>query len=223
LVAFQAAAQIMQLFMGLSGFFAWHVTKRAHTTIPNTPHGRLFGYIPEADRLNAGIFVFQTWDFFASLFIPEHASPVFLAHHVVAALTAYFSLEHAYVHHYAIFFGGCSEISSIFLVICDFDVYFPAGRGSAWGAFVTFCQLAFTLTFFYYRGVGWWKVSYNLWSDALTVLKKTPANVGLPTGKKWFLYVFLAADVMLGSLQLYWILFGIVSVCCVIWVLKKLA
>jgi hypothetical protein len=211
--------------MGVTGFVAWHVTKRAHTAIPNTPHGRLFGYILEADRLNAGIFVFQTWDFLASLMIPEHSSPVFLAHHLIAAMTAYFSLEYSYVHHYAIFFGGCSEISSIFLVICDFDVYFPAQQqGSAvWATIVMFCQVAFTLTFFYYRGVGWWTVSYKLWSDALTVLSdkksesSSPSSPSLPTGKRWFLYIFLAADVILGSLQLYWIFFGIVRFARLVW------
>ena len=79
----------MQLFMGITGFLAWHVTKRAHTGVISTTKGRLFGFLQEADRLNAGIFVFQVWDFFASLFIPEHAT-----HHVLAALTGYFSLKY---------------------------------------------------------------------------------------------------------------------------------
>ena len=194
--------------MGITGFWTWHVSRRAHTAIPDTPEGRIFGFIEEGDRLNAGIFVFQVWDFFASLTIPEHATPVFLTHHVLAALTAYFSLEYQYVHHYAIFFGGCSEISSIFLVICDFDVYFPAGRGSLWGAFVTMCQALFSLTFFYYRVLGWWQESYRLWSDALIVLDK---KSGLRGGKSMsFLYVFLAMDIVLGILQLYWFGFGII-------------
>ena len=84
------------------------------------------GYLPEADWPNAGIFVYQTFDFFASLIVPEHCTAVFLTHHVLAAFTAWMSLEFQMVHYYAVFFGGCSEISTIFLVLCDFDVYFPA-------------------------------------------------------------------------------------------------
>jgi hypothetical protein len=198
----------MQIFMGVTGFLAWHWTKRAHIAIPNTPEGRLFGYLDEADRLNAGIFVFQVWDFFFSMMIPEHATFIFLSHHVLSALTAWFSLEYQLVHHYAIFFGGCSEISSIFLVACDYDVYFPASRGSGWGAFIFFCQASFTLSFFYYRVIGWWMVSARLWTDVMYMRKNNLAEQYRP-GKAWFLYVFLAMDIVLGLLQVYWFGFAI--------------
>jgi hypothetical protein len=206
-VAFQAAAQVMQLFMGITGFMAWHVTKRAHSAIPATPEGRIFGYLEEADRLNAGVFVFQVWDSLASFFVRGYATPIFLTHHFLAALTSYFSLEYQYAHHYAIFFGGCSEISSIFLVVADFNNYFPAGDGTLWRGFVTFCVGGFVVSFFYYRLVGWWQVSYSLWSDVLIVLDK---KTGLrPEKSLYFLYVFLFMDVALGSLQVYWFAFGI--------------
>ena len=152
--------------MGCTGFMAWHVTKRAHKALPSTPEGRVFGYLEEADQLNAAIFVFQVFDFFASLSIPEHCTAVFLVHHILSAITAWFSLEYQLVHHYAIFFGGCSEISTIFLVFCDFDVYFPASRGSLWGGFIFFCQVSFTLTFLYYRVIAWW--IQKSWSFAMS-------------------------------------------------------
>ena len=193
--------------MALTGFTAWHVSKRAHSLA--TPEGRLFGYLEEADVLNAGIFVYQTWDFIFSLLIPEHSSMVFLAHHALAALTAWFSLEHQLVHHYAIFFGGCLEISSIFLVLCDFDVYFPASRGSLWGTVIIFCQAMFTLAFLYYRVIMWWVVSVQLWSDVLYIRDNKLAEQYRP-GKVWCLYVFPVMDVVLGLLQLYWFGFGIV-------------
>jgi hypothetical protein len=208
LFGFQVSSGIMQLFMGTTGFLAWHWTKRAHSAIPPTPEGRLFGYLEEADRLNAGILVFQTWDFFFSLLIPEHRTMVFLTHHFLAGLTAWFSLEYQFFNHYAIFFGGCSEISTIFLVFCDFDVFFPAGRGSVWGTFILFCQASFTVAFFYYRIVGWCIVSYRMWSDVLYARKNNLAEQYRP-GKAWFLYVFLFMDVVLGGLQAYWFGFGI--------------
>ena len=108
LFAAQAASGIMQIYMGGMGIYAWHITKRCSTKIPQTPEGRLFGYLEEADRLLVGIFVYQTYDFFKSLLVPEHNSTIFLVHHAVASFTAWMSLEYQMVHYYAVFFGGCS-------------------------------------------------------------------------------------------------------------------
>jgi hypothetical protein len=203
LFAFQFTAEIMQVFMGVTGFLSWHNKSRK---LIKTPEARLFGFIPAADRLNAGILVFQVWDFIFSLMIPEHATPVFLTHHVLAALTAYFSLELGLVHYYALFFGGCSEISSIFLVFCDYDVYFPAeNHGETWKLFILFNQAMFTLLFVGYRVIGWWVVSYSLWKDAFAVNKEL-----LPLGKARFLNIFLGMDLALGLLQLYWFVFGMI-------------
>lgn len=210
LFAAQATSAIMQVYMGGMGLFTWHLTKRAKTRIPQTPEGRLFGYLDEADMLNAGIFVFQTFDFFASMSVPEHSTPIFLTHHLLTAITAWMSLEYQMVHYYAVFFGGCSEISTIFLVLVDFDVYFPAqDRGSTWGTIISFCQVAFTISFLYYRVIGWLQVSIGLWSDVLHVAKKGVIEDFRP-GKAWFLYAFLAMDLLLGSLQFYWCFFIIV-------------
>lgn len=108
LFAFQAASAVMQLFMAGMGLYAWHIGKRCNKGLPQTPEGRLFGYLPEADTLLVGIFVYQTFDFFASMSIPEHNTVVFLGHHALASFTAWMSLEYQMVHYYAVFFGGCS-------------------------------------------------------------------------------------------------------------------
>lgn len=209
LFAFQAASAVMQYYMAGMGFYAWHWSKSVTHKLPQTPEGRLFGYLEDADRLLVGIFVYQTFDFFASMLVPEHNTTVFLAHHALASLTAWMSLEYQMVHYYAVFFGGCSEISTIFLVLVDFDVYFPAEHGSLWGMIILFCQVSFTFSFLYYRVIGWWQVSLGLWKDILYAHSKGIIEDYRP-GKAWFLYAFLAMDVMLGSLQLYWFFFGIV-------------
>jgi hypothetical protein len=206
LFAFQFTAEVMQLFMGITGGLWWHSNARK---LVKTPEARLFGFIETADRLNAGIFVFQTWDFFFSIMIPEHATMVFLTHHVLAALTAYFSLEYQLVHYYALFFGGCSEISSIFLVFCDFDVYFPAdNHGPVWKLFITFNQAMFALLFLWFRVIGWWIVSYQLWKDVFHVKKKNEQVVS--RNKTRFLHVFLFMDLALGLLQVYWFVWGMI-------------
>lgn len=204
LFAFQISSGIMQIILATTGFREW---RKQQTNL--TAEGRLFGFSEEAEYLNAVIVVFQSWDFVFSLAIPEHATPIFLGHHLLAALTAWCSLEYQLVYYYAIFFGGCSEISSVFLVLCDFDVYFPADRGSIWGGIIFFCQACFVLTFFYYRVVGWLWVSLPLWKDTLSVLKKDTTHNLRAAGVSWFLIVFLAMNVILGLLQVYWFGFGI--------------
>jgi len=208
LFAKQIISFFMQMILGTTGFLVWHWTKQAHNGIPATPNGRIFGYLKEAEYLLLVIVVYQVWDFIFSLPIPEHATPIFLVHHLLAGITAWLSLEFQMVHHYAIFFGGCSEISSIFLALCDFDVYFPASRGSLWSTIVFLCQASFALGFVYYRVAGWLWVSIPLWKDVFHVLKSKDSEQLRP-GKSWFLFVFLAMNFLLGLLQFYWFGFGI--------------
>ena len=98
----------------------------------------------------------------------------------------------------------------MFLVLINFDVYFPMeDRGSLWGTVITACQVIFPLSFLYYRVIGWWQVSFQLWSDVFHVAKKGRIEEYRP-GKGWFLYGFLVMDFLLGLLQVYWFAFGIV-------------
>lgn len=211
MAGYSVSSGIMNIFMASVGFLAWHWNRRAHTALPPTPEGRLFGYLEEADRLNAGIFVFQTWDFVIAAFvISEHGTPIYLAHHLLTGLTSWFSLEYQFVHHYAIFFGGCSEISTIFLLVLDFHESFPHVFSTVawWDTVIAVSQPTFVLCFAYYRVVGWWAVSHRLWSDVLYARKHDLIEQYRP-GKGWFLYVFLIMDVLLGGLQCYWFFFEI--------------
>lgn len=108
LFAGQVASGVAQVYIGGMGLYTWHIAKRTKTGIPQTPEGRLFGYLEEADQLLVGILVYQTYDFFHSMFVPEFCTPIFMGHHLVAALTALMSLKYQMVHYYAVFFGGCS-------------------------------------------------------------------------------------------------------------------
>lgn len=94
LFAFQIASGSAISFCGILGFYVWHITRRAHTALPQTPEGRLYGYLPESETIAAVNFSFQCWDFFISLLIPEHRGPVMLLHHTAAAILCYLSLEY---------------------------------------------------------------------------------------------------------------------------------
>ena len=102
-----------------------------------------------------------------------------------------------------VFFLGLSEFSSIFLVFISLAEYFPPARGSLMDRWVAICGLCFALTFAMYRVVLWWKVVFQLWSDAMFVQKNGLVHLMRP-GKTYVLRMFLALSVPMGLLQLYW-------------------
>jgi hypothetical protein len=93
LFAFQITALFAISLAGISGFMSWHMNKRPHTAVPATPEGRLFGYLPEAEKLASIMFTFQVWDFFVSIIIPEHRTAVMMSHHVMAATVSWCSIR----------------------------------------------------------------------------------------------------------------------------------
>jgi len=204
LFSFQVASGVALTSCAVIGIMAWHVTKRAHVALPRTPEGRLFGYLPEAELLAALNFTFQSWDFAVSLTIPEHATPIMLGHHLMAAMVSWCSVRYQYLHYYGIFFLGITEVSSIFLVFVDLARYFPPVPGSAFDTSVgLFFAPLFAATFLYYRVVLWWPESYRLWSDVRHVVRIGRAGQLRP-GASWVLYLFLALNLPLGLMQLYW-------------------
>lgn len=194
-------------YMAYHGAKGWHMERW-----PETPRERILGRRLTAERLCAGIMAYQTWDFCASASLPSHRNFIFLAHHVAAALTAYLTLEYQMMHTYSLFYGGCSEISTLALVWIDLDKYFPAAQngapaGSAWQTFIVANQGLFVLLFVSYRLIGWIGWSVPLWRDTFYVLQQKDTKHYRP-GQTWFLYVFLAMDIALGSLQVYWFVYS---------------
>lgn len=85
--------------------------------------------------------------------------------------------------------------------------YFPPASGSSFDTFVGgICGPLFVITFFYYRVWMWWKVSFQLWKDALNAIHSGMAEKMRPE-KSFVLYIFLTINILLGLLQLYWFRF----------------
>jgi len=205
LLAYKAVAIVCMMTMGLIGVYNWHFTsefKRLGSKSA-TPEERLFGQIKASEYLNVVIFCYQLWDFVVSLTIPEHMDAVFLVHHLLALLTAYCSLEYQMVAYYSIFYGGCSEFSSIFLIFLDKHKVIPVPEGSFLEIWIQTCQIMFFLTFSYYRIYGWIGYSFPLWRDCQAVIDSGSAEKHRP-GKTYFLRVFQGLDFTLGALQCFW-------------------
>ena len=203
LIAYKVTSAMCMTYMGLMGLYNWYFTKRLQELSQTSPEDRLFGPCDAGDHQNVAIFCYQVWDFCVSLTIPEHMEPIFLVHHVLAALAGYFSLDTGMVPYYAVYFGGCSEVSSIFLVFADMDELVPPTSGSTYEQCILLCKTLFALSFTYYRVVKWWIVSVQMWSDSLLVLRTGSGEKQRP-GKSFFLYVFLALNALLGMMQLFW-------------------
>ncbi len=206
LIAYKVVALLSMITMGSIGVYNWHFTqtmKQLGSKKEATPEDRLFGYLPASNHLNVVIFCYQLWDFVVSLTIPEHMDAIFLVHHLLALLTAYCSLEYQMVTYYSIFFGGCSEFSSIFLVFLDKRKAIPVPPGSLADQWVQCCQVLFFLSFSYYRIYGWISYSIPLWKDCQAVIDSGSVHKHRP-GKAYFLRLFQGLDFVLGALQCFW-------------------
>lgn len=191
LFAFQMTSIWAILACGCLGLMAWYGPDRVSQS--SLPARRLRGYHWAGEWLCAVNFTFQVWDFFVSLFIPEHATSIMLTHHTLAAVVSFCGLYYESLHYYAVFFLGLSEVSSIFLVFVDLSKYFPPVPGTWYDIWVqSVCGPLFVVTFLYFRVVRWWPLSWQLWQDT----QRAPPS--------WLNRLFVGINLPLGILQLYW-------------------
>jgi len=94
LVAFQILSLVNLAYLGLLGVYTYYISKKVKKSVPNTPQGRIFGKLAEADYVNMRIVVFQGWDFVASIFFEEHCTLIMMTHHVFAFICGVFSLKY---------------------------------------------------------------------------------------------------------------------------------
>lgn len=111
----------------------------------------------------------------------------------------------------AVYFGGVSEFSSIFLCISQLFQYYPPSTlslpdttlSTILHTLESFCQAMFVLTFFIFRIIGWATYSYMFIRDSVYILKNGLVKRFSP-GSGWFLWYLLSMAVLLGGLQVYW-------------------
>ena len=208
LFAFEGVCATVFVIMTYVSIKSWHVDKHPQKTLPQTAVGRVYGYSSQSEKMAALSFVFQFWSIVATPFIPEFYSNIMMGHHIMAATVSFLALHYQYYHYYVVFFLALTEVSSVPLVIMSLGKYFPH---TFFGSLVPIAQPLFALSFSYYRVYLWNKVSYGLWSDAITVLKRNNSKGGSTCiaedyrpGKTYCLYLILLIDVILGLLQLFW-------------------
>lgn len=212
LFAFQVVSFFNLTYLGLLGFHTFYISKRASSALPPTPQGRLFGIFPEADYINAAIVIFQGWDFIASIFFEEHCTMIMMTHHLLAFTCGFFCLVYEVHPYYAVYFGGVSEFSSIFLCVSQLFQFFPPVSlvpassilSSILPVFEIFCQAGFIITFILFRIVGWTQKSFMLLSDGTYVIKNGLLQRHSPESG-WFLRYLMTLCLGLGGLQVFWL------------------
>lgn len=217
LFAFQVVSFINLSILGVLGFYTFFISKRASSALPQTPQGRYLGTIgtggrlfPEADYVNAVIVIFQGWDFVASMFVEEHCTAIMMTHHFMAFVCGFFCLYYEVCPYYAVYVGGVSEFSSIFLAVSQLFQYYPpstlatsSNLAATFSTIETACQGMFVLWFFAFRIVGWGYMTYWLVSDGRYIIKHGLLKRHCP-GSGWFLWYLMGASVSLGALQVFW-------------------
>lgn len=230
LLAFQLVSLLNLSYLGLLGVHTFFVSKRASTALPQTPQGRYFGNVlgdgraplPEADWICAAIVIFQGWDFVVSMFFEEHCTGIMMCHHLVAFVCGFFCLVYEVNPYYAVYIGGVSEFSSIFLCISQFFQFCPPASlvspySSSYNvlgvhipilhllsAIEAFSQIMFVISFLMFRIVGWAYCSYRFCTDGSYIMKHGLVRRYSP-GSGWFLWYLLVCCLGLGALQVFWV------------------
>mmetsp|Transcript_11644 Transcript_11644/g.18911 ORF Transcript_11644/g.18911 Transcript_11644/m.18911 type:complete len:319 (-) Transcript_11644:211-1167(-) len=224
LLAFQLVSLLNLSYLGLLGVYTFFISKRALNELPQTPQGRYFGNVltegrvllPEADWICAVIVIFQGWDFVVSMFFEEHCTRIMMCHHFLAFICGFFCLVYEVNPFYAVYIGGVSEFSSIFLCISQFFQFCPpASLVSPSSSYVlpilhllsaieAFSQIMFVISFLMFRIVGWAYLSYLLCKDGSYIMKHGLCRRYSP-GSGWFLWYLLACSLGLGALQVFWV------------------
>ena len=138
-------------------------------------HERVFRFSPTASRMCMFHVAWEIKNFIDSVYAKDGIEHI--VHHAVTATLAYFGL-HPYLHIYAGFFFGLSEISSMALSLI---VLFVNDRHSQvyikdiekdYPTLQIVIGAYFSLTFFVVRVIAWPYVSYLFWKDCYALFQE---------------------------------------------------
>jgi hypothetical protein len=148
------------------------------------------------DHLIAPMIAYQGWNVVLCLLNADLRDPAMIGHHIATGSLAYFGL-HPYVHYYALFFFGFSELTNIPLTMVDIFKYFPELKDNM-SIVNEVCRVTFAVSFIAIRIIMWPIVSYQFWLDSFDLLQTGAAHSNFVVG------VFLGANIFLTGLQFLW-------------------
>ncbi|CAM9953233.1 unnamed protein product [Ectocarpus sp. 6 AP-2014] len=163
----------------------------------NTIEDRLYGPSVGALVIGKVNLAFQFYDLVATVFIGRLCKVEMIVHHALATVMCYFLMRDCYVHYYAMFFLGISEVSSVPLVFVDVFKFFPDVAASFEGV-NNLLRISFALIFMVVRVVYWPIVAARHLFDTFgSVQAGTVHDVGV-------VGFFTACNLALTFMQWYW-------------------
>jgi hypothetical protein len=149
------------------------------------------------DKLLIPMLAYQTWNFAVGLYLKEFGDLPSLAHHIVTMGISYFSMDGPVWQYYAVYFLGCSEVSTVPLTVVDIFAKFPRYQDK-FPMVNTVCRLLFAGLFLGSRVIYFPILDYHFWTDNY--------NLHISGGVQNYFPViyFLVANVFMTGLQFFW-------------------
>ena len=166
---------------------------------------RLYFYSGQSQRLVLLTLAFQTKNFIDTVLHDDGI--VFMLHHVATGALAVFALQ-PYLHLYAPFFFGISEISTLFIaVLVLFDEHHGIKElGERFPLLMSATGVIFAVLFVLLRVLVWPAVGLHFWRDGLAQLYSADTTAGVaPMHSPPVVYLFLLVNIGLTTLQLVWL------------------
>lgn len=158
---------------------------------------RCYAYSAAAQRLCVLQMAYEMKNFCDSII--HNDGIIFLAHHFVTYIVSALATR-PFLHLYACFFLGWSEISTVVLcvLVCFDEDHGIPGLGKAFPTLMTLSGVLFGVTFTVFRIILWPIVNYYWWSDMWIIY----TNGSVHSNAEWYLY--MSISVGLTILQMVW-------------------
>jgi hypothetical protein len=158
---------------------------------------RIYAYSPAAQRLAVLQVAYEMKNFCDSII--HNDGIIFLAHHLVTGIVSAFALK-PFLHLYACYFLGWSEISTVFLcvLVCFDDQHGIPGLNKAFPITMSIFGVLFAVSFTLFRIILWPYINYYFWSDMWIIYQDGTVHSNVI----WWIYMVIS--VALTLLQLVW-------------------
>lgn len=164
---------------------------------PGPSHNRFYNESEWTfEHLTMPMLGYQIYNFILCFLVKDLSDPAMIGHHFFTGTLAYMGL-HPYLHVKSIFFFGFAEVSNVFLTIRDFFKYIPSLKTS-YPKLYDLSSLSFGVSFIAIRLIMWPYISYDFWTDSISLLQSGKAHSTLVVA------TFLVANVFLTGLQFMW-------------------
>lgn len=205
-MAHQVVALTLMILLTVVGGKIWFFPDKEAATIASTLDGRIHGVTFGHEfllQVAAGMLLF--WDIPTGVAVKSLCTPASMGHHVVMCLVCFSGLNSQIMYHYAGFFLGFCELSSIPLQIVDIfhPDHFPelTKQNPALEKLNENCRIAFAGLFMLVRAIYF---PYVMFTQAIPDIVASLRLGTTPSGEMIGLATIGTGGVILTCLQVYW-------------------